>query len=391
MYLSTASLLPEIQFLLVCLKNIPKEERERELLSLLEQYPYDFESLFHTTKAHGLVGVVYHATKRLSHTETPLLEKFQEKLKAYYLHVSKRNMLLISDLLKITKLLTQHHIEVVHFKGPSLASICYGDITLRQFGDIDILIQPKDKERAFALLQKHHYIPEIEITPTNSRLLFSSLNVLGVSSASSLFIEVHWELFPKNYAIVFPQEMLWEEERHLELYRTSLRTLPLESYLLYLTIHGSKHLYERLLWLYDIERFITTYKEDICWEKLLKEAKKMGVYHLLLMTLSLVEELLLCQLPEEILTKIYNTPKIKSIQEKIVQHYQDKNFSQKKNLYLFSLFFTARERKRDKLKFLFLAPFALKSDDIKTLLLPKPLFFLYPLLRPLRLLRKYLF
>ena len=61
------------------------------------------------------------------------------------------------------KLFEKYDIQALAFKGPTLAQNAYGDITLRQFGDLDILIRKKDRSRMVSILLNEQYIPEINL------------------------------------------------------------------------------------------------------------------------------------------------------------------------------------------------------------------------------------
>ena len=50
-------------------------------------------------------------------------------------------MLLTSELIKIMKLLEENDIKAIAFKGPTLAQLAYGDVTLRQYVDLDLLVE----------------------------------------------------------------------------------------------------------------------------------------------------------------------------------------------------------------------------------------------------------
>ncbi|MEJ7712181.1 MAG: nucleotidyltransferase family protein, partial [Pyrinomonadaceae bacterium] len=59
-----------------------------------------------------------------------------------YLHLhTLSNLRLTRELLEITSLLESHDISVLAFKGPTLSLLAYGDLALRQFSDLDVLVQ----------------------------------------------------------------------------------------------------------------------------------------------------------------------------------------------------------------------------------------------------------
>jgi hypothetical protein len=56
------------------------------------------------------------------------------------------------QLLQTLELLRESGIQTVPFKGPALAVQAYGDLSLRQYDDLDLLIHEADVPRAYQLL-----------------------------------------------------------------------------------------------------------------------------------------------------------------------------------------------------------------------------------------------
>jgi len=61
-------------------------------------------------------------------------------------------------LLKVLDLLTGSGVEAIPFKGPVLAVQAYGDLLMRSFVDLDILIHAKDLSRVSKILIDQGYI-----------------------------------------------------------------------------------------------------------------------------------------------------------------------------------------------------------------------------------------
>ena len=63
------------------------------------------------------------------------------------------------ELTRISALLENNGVCVIPWKGPILAAAAYGDVALRQFGDLDILVREQDAMRAKDLLLASGYRP----------------------------------------------------------------------------------------------------------------------------------------------------------------------------------------------------------------------------------------
>ncbi len=71
--------------------------------------------------------------------------------------VSALNILLTHELQKLLALFADNDVRAVPYKGPALALQLYGNVALRQFSDLDILVHPRDVLRARDLLLAEGY------------------------------------------------------------------------------------------------------------------------------------------------------------------------------------------------------------------------------------------
>ncbi len=78
--------------------------------------------------------------------------------------------------LKSWKLLKENGINAVTYKGPVLASQAYGNIGLREFGDIDIFINKKDalKVKKIMIYKGYELYPPLDFE--EDELLFKIHN-----------------------------------------------------------------------------------------------------------------------------------------------------------------------------------------------------------------------
>ena len=65
---------------------------------------------------------------------------------------SRRNLFLTRELLNLLTLFETHQIPAIPFKGPVLAASVYGNLALRQFSDLDLIIHKQHVAKARELL-----------------------------------------------------------------------------------------------------------------------------------------------------------------------------------------------------------------------------------------------
>ncbi len=373
--------------LLLLIKSVhsaPNSEDISSIKTLLSTLQENHSPLVKLAYRHAVFPLLY-KTLKTHFPKHPLTLK----LKPYYLNIVQTNMSITAELLKSIALLNTHHIPTLCFKGPLLSALAYGDITLRQYGDIDILIHKKDKEKAIALLKKEGYVPEIPLKKQTQKPFFNAVNVLGFHiPKKEVFIEVHWELLSKNYAIHWEESSLWEKRETLVIDKHPLETLSHTNHFLYLCTHGSKHLFERLSWVCDIDRYVQT-QQNMDWKEIFTYAEQIGILRILCLSLHLSQTLLNTPLTKEIEKKIAQDSTVKALGQKLIALQFTNASPSPKGIHSFKMLLAMRENLSDKLRFIWYALFATKLDDFRAIQLPNYLAFLYPLIRPLRLAIKY--
>ena len=384
-FMDTKHISPEILLLTQCAKVTHTNDDIISIEKLLIQTNHNIQSLIVLAYKHAVLPLLY-KTLKMYFPKHPIIDI----LNPHYMNIVQINMLMSTELIKCVDLLHTEKIRLLCIKGPVLSKLIYGDISLRQYGDLDILIQKSHREKVISLLKKHDFNPEIMLKPNTQKVFFDAVNVLGFQSPKkNVLIEIHWELLAKNYAIHWEGSSLWEQTQTVFLDKHPIETLNHTNHFIYLCVHGSKHLFERLSWVCDIDHYIQT-QNDLSWEEILALAKKLGILRILFLSLNLSQALLHTPLPTHIKKKIaYDTPTQKLTQQLItLQFSNDPNNT--KNIHSFKLLLNMRENKKDKIRFAWRALFSTKFDDFKYVQLPNYLRFLYPLIRPFRLATKYI-
>src|SRR5437870_4666302 len=54
---------------------------------------------------------------------------------------ARRNLLMLRELLEVLDLFAEHSVPALPYKGPILAAVEYGNVSLRTFCDLDILVK----------------------------------------------------------------------------------------------------------------------------------------------------------------------------------------------------------------------------------------------------------
>ena len=138
--IDTIELNDNLKFLIACSQTEPTENN----IKFIEQFlsSIDIQKLIPLAIGHGILPLVYKTLKYLGTKHLMVNTEILSELKAHYMDISQRNMLKSAELIRIMKLLAENDIEVLAFKGPALAQMAYGNITLRQYADLAHLHHP---------------------------------------------------------------------------------------------------------------------------------------------------------------------------------------------------------------------------------------------------------
>jgi hypothetical protein len=289
--------------------------------------------------------------------------------------------------LAIAELLLSHGIPALPYKGPLLAAIEYGNLALRSFCDLDILVRREDVLRARDLLVARGYEPEHRLSPAHEKVWMCTGDAINLRRADlDVTVELHWEVVPRRLCVPFDNDRLWAQAQIVSLGGREVRTLSPENLLLVLCVHGAKHRWSRMIWIRDVAAVVTNHA-DLDWQDLIGEARRMGVERMLLVGLRLASEVAGCELPNHVrrLTEDRATLSlVRDVRERLTAAATEDTALERSLFHL-----KIRERFRDKIRFGLYSALVPSAADRLLVGLPPALALLYYLLRPFRLARKY--
>jgi Uncharacterised nucleotidyltransferase len=384
---------PEIDIVLSCARA-KLEPKSVERVKRLIRGDIDWIKLIQYANKHGVTQLLYHNIQQIDRGSFP--EKISGYLK-YFCHANNlRNTRLDRELVALVKLFTSQDIAVVPFKGPVLARLAYGNLALRQFGDLDLLVQSHDVKKACALLMAQGYQLG-RLTKAQKRDLdFHGGEIILIHQASQTIVDLHWKIAPKFFPFKVALKDWWSRLQPVFLNKTQVLTFCPEDTLLHLCVHAANHLWTRLEWLCDIAELIRTHGAQINWSKVLKEAHRAGCDRILLLNCCLIRDLLGSELPSVITQAIALDPTLPSLTRVIATFivsppHDPQPFDSMEGLLLFV---RMRERPLHQLMHLIYVMHRSKwatpsLKDRAVMPLPSRLAFLYWLIRPIRILRRY--
>src|SRR5215467_2855057 len=131
---SQAGFLREFELLFACCQPTPDSERiSRALVATLS-----WEAVLRLADHHRVLPALYKAL--YSRDDVP--GSIQSALQARFQSNSVKALRFSAELVRLVDAFRKGGIKVLAHKGPVLAQFLYGDIALRQYGDLDLLVRP---------------------------------------------------------------------------------------------------------------------------------------------------------------------------------------------------------------------------------------------------------
>lgn len=277
----------ENQLIIDCSQTEITASKANQITDALRQ-PLDWSYIFKIAGQNCVLPLVsWNLTRKFDELLSP---EVKNSLDEYFQKHTRNNMFLTAKLLEVIKLFKSNNIPVLPFKGPLLAMQFYGNITLRSFGDLDVLVQMKHLEAAVKLLEQNDYeaINGINWLKKND-LDIVHHEIKFVHKENKVMVELHWKLSCSYFALPLDMHRLWNDLETANFGGMKVNNLAFNDLLIYLCLHGGRHRWERLSWICDINEMISS-REDIDWEQITKQAKQLGCEKILGLGLYLINE-----------------------------------------------------------------------------------------------------
>jgi hypothetical protein len=370
---------PEHELLLLCAhRGSPANLHER--IVELASAKIDWNYLFLLARRHAVLPLLYRGLESVE----SLPAGFRTRLRDEFRKNATRNTLLAGEMGRLARLFEAESVPLLAYKGPALAQQAFGDITLRRFVDLDVIVRRVDARRAGELLRSLGYVKPEGLTESHEEFLLRRQHNLAYTRDGGLMIvELHWEVAPAHFAAVPVGEGVWERATAVKFFGTEVRCPSPEDLLLALAVHGTKHLWERLAWVCDVAALVNS-QPAFDWPHVLRRAKESRVERMLHLVLRLARGLAGAELPESLFDNS-DDEAVSALSEEVTAFmfsgtkYVPIGFARNVRFNL-----RARARLRERLDYLrfILTP---TDGDLSAVSLPAGMSFAYYLLRPLRL------
>ena len=282
----------EDKILLLCARTSMDHERVKSLLTEDVEWTY----LIQKACRHRLTQLLYWNLKEFPE-KVP--ENVLNGLKSNFDVNVQRNLFLFGELLKILKLLESEDIMVIPYKGPVLAIHAYGNLSLREFDDLDIFVDNENVLKVKEILVSHGYKPQFELDGFMQRkFLRSQREYKFFNPETNVHVEIHWQFQGVSFSLSGDPKFVEDFER-VKVNNKEVLGLKPENMLLVSSVHAAGHLWERLSWICDTSRLVESHEMD--WDYLKEKSGELGVERVLKVNLALAVDLFDLELSDGIL------------------------------------------------------------------------------------------
>jgi len=209
---------------------------------------------------------------------------------------------------ELIKNIQRENLQVIILRGVVLAENIYGDIGVRPWGDLDLLVEKKDWKKIIEILIDSGYQPHGFTKPLVDLAFSSNFIPLHCNFyTSGSIVEIHTD--PLHLSISMSNsEKIWERARPTKIDGLEVLWLSPEDLLISLCLHLNRFGFNRLLWFSDINELMKKFQKDIDWEYVIDISQKEDVGFSIYFTLKRLKEIFNSPFPTNVLSKLFPSP-----------------------------------------------------------------------------------
>ena len=342
----------------------------------------DWQELLVIARQQGMVALLYGHLQKMEFLEK--LPDYAKKAlyRSFVLNVA-RNEHLEKLLFGVLDTVRAMQLNIIPIKGIVLAKEIYGDTAWRTMEDLDFIVHPSDVLAVREKLLVSGFTDNINLRVSDlQEYVNAGWDFSFTHIESGMIIEIGSGISPRYMGFNILGSELLSNQQDLTLSGKSVKTLSPESQLLLLCIHGTKHHWNRIIWLSDLGALLYAHP-DVDFMLVEKLARDMGIWRMVIVSLRLVSLLLNISMPpiiEKELTEDHQAEKLASWLAFRISKNDTLTSWQYRLFYIMTL-----DRFRDRVRYLLDLTFSPTFNDWKVIRLPYYLRPLYYVIRPFRM------
>jgi hypothetical protein len=370
----------EFELILYCARSPAHLGSVRDLVSK----GIDWQILLRLAAQHCVRPMLLQALKSACWDSVP--KKVQLELTLFNKANVQKNLFFTGELLRLIDLFHQNSISIATFKGPVLAHSVYGDISLREFSDLDVIVHEKDLSKAEDILTTRGYHADFPDRDYRCAFLSYQGQYAFRQRSTGISVDLHWQLSSKGVACPLQLDEIWPRLENVAIAGRTIPTLSRDDLGLFLAAHGTKEGWRSLIWVCDFAELLRKY-QDIDWAAVLDRAQRSHCSRALLLAIDLASTLLDAPAPAALINRTCKDSALRTLAEKAKLRMLRAVPEQELGEFLTSL--NTHDRLRHRLWPIATLLTTRTVSDYQSMPLPKSLWPIYYLTRPFRLASKF--
>lgn len=247
---------------------------------------------------HGMTAWVHVMVRNRTDAPAEVRAAIEARARAHHIHALHA----VAQLRTLVDALRAAHIEPVALKGPLLSTWLYGDLGMRRFSDLDLLVDRRQRERALQVLTAAGYALRDGLSVATARVVYAGTGAWPLSHPAELSVDLHW----RSQALGFPSPF-----SPAEVLRESITTagagadirIPSATHATVLALlHAAKHLWASLELVLAIAHLMR--RTDIEWPRVRHVAERAGAWNACAAGMALAQRLFDARIPAAIQDRV---------------------------------------------------------------------------------------
>src|ERR1035438_4841339 len=290
--------------------------RDPQGLTNLVQAVEDWGALINVAHQHRLLPLLF---SRIGEIDAPIPPEAQQRLRAEYDRNAFHSFANATELVGLLRAFDLQNIPAMPFKGIVLAASVYPRITSRSAGDLDFLVFYKDLARATSMLLSKGYELKTELID-GSPAIPNLYEFHFERGSDGMVVELRWKLeLQPRFRRDLGMEWVWPRRGPVSVGGSDVPNLDPVSTLLILCMHGTKHLWSRLIWVYDVACLLAA-NPEFDWKEAVQDAKRRGLGRALALGALLAQRICAAPVPASILDRFVSDKAARELAEYFQQN-----------------------------------------------------------------------
>jgi hypothetical protein len=387
--MNTQRLSPELLAVLACARTVVDHGNISAFQSALGACRSP-EELCKVAVTHGMVGHLHHLVSTTS--SAPVDDELMRRLSELQRLLVARNLNYTGVLLRVLSKLDDAGVRALSVKGPAWAELLYGDLSLRTWSDLDLLVEPQQAAEAREVLQQMGFEDCSPLSRQSMRSRWGDTGQIALGSRElRLVVDLHWKLTVSVSPRGLTPDAVFARAGRVTLLGQEVVCPGKSDVFLITCLEGTRDLWSSVARLLDLAVQIERTKAGE-WVALLDQAKEAGCERRTLVAVGYACRVFEMGLPPTIEERLGADRRSRALIGRLepVQLCGAPPVGLQGRLTLLRAHAAGEDNRLDCLRFVMTRLFAPTSEDRQAFSLPRRMEWLYVPLRVLRLAGKWL-